>query len=165
MRNNIRKIIFISGVILLASTCFTSCFSSRNSARKKELKERQKIVEFAKKHIDIPYCYEGKTKKCFDEAGFTCFVFKKFDIGLPSVLEMQAQVGKSVKRSKAQIGDLIFFEEEKKSKDVAHVGIIISASKNEIVFIHCSDDDGVTVNTLNQQYFKSRLLEIRTLIY
>lgn len=123
------------------------------------------LVNYALTLQGIPYQYAGKSPKGFDCSGFTFFVFNRFGIDVPAGSANQYKLGESVQLSETQKGDLIFFTgTEKGSKEVGHVGIIISAKGEEVQFIHSSSGGGgrgITINSLENPHYKARYLGVR----
>lgn len=85
------------------------------------------IEETARKYLNTPYLWGGKTNSGIDCSGFTQMVFKLNNIELKRDAYQQAQQGKEIKLNCAKEGDLIFFGENK----ITHVGIIIN--RDEII--------------------------------
>ncbi|MEY3424682.1 MAG: hypothetical protein RL679_40, partial [Bacteroidota bacterium] len=85
-------------------------------------KERQKIIEYAKKQIGTPYVWAGNSPPGFDCSGFTCYVMKEFGKELPRRAVDQHENSKKIKEKNAQKGDLIFFDN---GSGISHVGMIV----------------------------------------
>jgi gamma-D-glutamyl-L-lysine dipeptidyl-peptidase len=111
----------------------------------------------AKKYLNTPYLWGGKSPFGIDCSGFTQMVFKINGYILNRDAAQQARQGKSVKFSEAKAGDLAFF----KSNDgkITHVGMLLNDSKiihasgkvridaiNEAGILHA--DTGVNTHTL-----------------
>jgi hypothetical protein len=86
----------------------------------------------AKKYLNAPYLWGGKSPFGIDCSGFTQMVFKINGYKLSRDSAQQAKQGKSVKFNEAQVGDLAFFKN--KEGKITHVGILLSADK----IIHAS---------------------------
>ena len=85
------------------------------------------IEETARKYLNTPYLWGGKTNSGIDCSGFTQMVFKLNNIELKRDAYQQAQQGKEIKLNCAKEGDLVFFGENK----ITHVGILIN--NNEVI--------------------------------
>ena len=85
------------------------------------------IEETARKYLNTPYLWGGKTNSGTDCSGFTQMVFRLNNIKLKRDAYQQAKQGKEIILTCAKKGDLAFFGENK----ITHVGIIIN--KNEII--------------------------------
>lgn len=127
------------------------------------LSRQQAIVQTAKTYLGTPYRYGGTSKKGIDCSGLTCQVYKEAaGLNLPRTADTQAEMGQPVPLSQARAGDLVFFREPKARK-ITHVGILISDGK-EGRFIHASTSKGVREDSLQDPYWKSRLVAIRRVL-
>ncbi|MGE5371099.1 MAG: C40 family peptidase [Solirubrobacterales bacterium] len=106
------------------------------------------IVAEATSLIGTPYRYGGNGGHGFDCSGFVRHVFAKVGINLPHQSASMASLGKPVSKTDLSVGDLVFFKTQG-SGHINHVGIYLSGSR----FIHASIYKGITVNTLNEQYY------------
>lgn len=107
------------------------------------------ILETAKQFLGVPYKYGGSSPSGFDCSGFVKYVYGLHGINLPRVAADQAKAGTRV--STPAVGDLVFFAE---NGSVVHVGIY--AGNN--TFIHANRNQGVTITSLNQQWYKERYI-------
>jgi cell wall-associated NlpC family hydrolase len=151
---------------------FTSCkpsisTKSRSEPTKANVSKRtavnaERLVGFADKYLGAKYKMAGTTPSGFDCSGFSQYVFKEFGIDLPRTSDQQANIGKEIKTSQAQMGDLIFFRGSDKSKpNVGHVGIVVSEPGERIKFIHSSSSRGVIYDYLDVKYFADRFVSIK----
>jgi cell wall-associated NlpC family hydrolase len=115
----------------------------------------KKIISLAKQKLGKRYVW-GATgqRNTFDCSGFTTYVCKKNGICLPRRAIQQSKVGKPVKRSELQPGDLVFFDTSKNHRGyVNHVGIYIGNGK----FIHASSaKKKVIITSLNKPFYSQR---------
>lgn len=120
------------------------------------------LVEYALTLEGIPYQYAGKSLNGFDCSGFTYFVYKKFDIDIPAGSANQYREGEFIREEAIEKGDLLFFTgTEKGSRNVGHVGIVISIDEGDVRFVHSSSGGGgrgVTINSLEHPHYKARFL-------
>ncbi len=127
------------------------------------LSRQEAIVQTAKTYLGTPYQYGGTSRKGIDCSGLACRVYKEaVGLNLPRTADAQAGMGKAVPLSQARPGDLVFFREPKAQK-ITHVGILISDGK-EGRFIHASTSKGVREDSLQDPYWKSRLVTIRRVL-
>ena len=71
--------------------------------------EAEKVLDFAKNFIGVPYVYGGSTPRGFDCSGFVKYVLAEFGIDAPRVSYEQMSMGKAVSISDIKPGDLLFF--------------------------------------------------------
>jgi len=81
----------------------------------------EKVLEYAKTFVGVPYKYGGSSPSGFDCSGFTMYVYKHFGVDLPHSASAQANYGTYVEKSELKPGDLVFFK--KPGKSIHHVGI------------------------------------------
>jgi len=82
------------------------------------------LIKVAKKYINAPYLWGGRSPFGIDCSGFTQAVFKIFGIKLPRDAYQQAEVGEIVDFvSASNVGDLAYFVN--KEGKIHHVGIIL----------------------------------------
>jgi gamma-D-glutamyl-L-lysine dipeptidyl-peptidase len=86
----------------------------------------------AKKYLNTPYQWGGKTPFGIDCSGFVQMVFKLAGYKLLRDAAQQAKQGRAVELAEAHPGDLAFFKN--KTGRIVHVGILLAADK----IIHAS---------------------------
>jgi cell wall-associated NlpC family hydrolase len=97
------------------------------------------IVLYATSFLGTPYKEAGKDASGFDCSGFVSYVFKNYAIDIPPSSRHMATLGKEILVEDARQGDLIFFRgTDSTSKEVGHVGIIVSKPGEPVKFIHSS---------------------------
>ncbi|SHO51946.1 C40 family peptidase [Desulfopila aestuarii] len=109
-----------------------------------------------KEYLDVPYKTGGTTKNGMDCSGFSKTVYSKlFGINLPhsSVDQFRLSALRKIDANQLKPGDLIFFANKKKRK-VNHVGVYLSDKK----FIHASSSQGITVSSLDNDYWRNRFV-------
>jgi lipoprotein Spr len=114
------------------------------------------IIATAQKYLGVPHCMGGTTMKCIDCSGLVLAVFAKHGIPLPHNSEDQARYGKIIAGSdKLRKGDLVFFIRSYKTHQlITHSGIFIGNNQ----FIHTSSKIGVTITSINDQYWKEKFI-------
>ena len=81
----------------------------------------------AKKYLNVPYLWGGRTTIGIDCSGYTQMVFRFFNKQLPRDAYQQASVGEEIYDLKdVKLGDLAFFTS---NKTITHVGIILRKNK------------------------------------
>lgn len=124
--------------------------------------KQEKIVDFAKQFLGYSYVSGGKSPKSgFDCSGFTQYVFSNFGYTLGNTASSQNSIGKEIAKDKLQLGDLILFYDEGKTK-IGHTGIYIGNGE----FIHSANPArGVVIDNLNtSSYYNQRFVNARRVI-
>jgi cell wall-associated NlpC family hydrolase len=104
----------------------------------------------------VPYRNGGSDPAGFDCSGFVQYVFAQAGKALPRETREQFRVGRDVRRSEVQPGDLVFFETV--SRGPSHVGVAIGGDE----FVHAPTSRGVVrVERLTSSYWSTRLLGVR----
>lgn len=108
----------------------------------------------AKKYLNAPYQWGGKSPFGIDCSGFVQLVFKINGYGLFRDAAQQAKQGKPASMKDIQAGDLVFF----KGKDdkIVHVGIFLGDDK----IIHASGK--VRIDLLNEEGILHSELKVYT---
>ncbi len=143
--------------------------SSRNEAESNALLQDAQMEEnitstqrslllAARNWLGTPYRYGGSGASGIDCSAFVQSVFAEIGVMLPRTSREQAEVGSIVARTATQPGDLVFFNTS--GTGVSHVGIMV----DETQFVHASTSKGVTVSSLNQEYYDARYLFSRRVL-
>lgn len=102
------------------------------------------ITDIAKKFLNAPYLWGGRTYFGIDCSGFSQLVYKLKGISLPRDAKDQAMKGNAVNMvHEIKQGDLAFFDNEE--GDIIHVGILL----NNQTIIHASGK--VRIDKFDQQ--------------
>ena len=104
----------------------------------------------------IPYVFGGTSTSGFDCSGFVQYVFRQAGINLPRMADEQSYVCKSVKHPRE--GDLVFFSTY--APGVSHIGISLGGNR----FIHASSSKGITISSLDEDYWANHYIGAGTLI-
>jgi len=129
----------------------------------RELTKEEEILETARRFLGVKYIWAANGPSAFDCSGFTKYVFKESGISLPRYSGHQANMGKKVKFSEMQKGDLVFFDTKKKfTKEVNHVGIFLGNNK----FIHASSGGKRVMITSfeEKKFYRNKFLYARRVI-
>lgn len=95
------------------------------------------------------YKLGGTTKKGIDCSAFVQKVFQEgFGLDMPRDTISLSKVGVSINKNELKTGDLVFFKTRRNN----HVGIYLEDGK----FMHSSTKRGVSISTLNSDYFKNK---------
>ena len=122
---------------------------------------RYDIVSEAQRHLGTPYRWGGTSLGGFDCSGFTTYVYRQFNVGLPRTAGGQASYGTPVSRNALVPGDLVFFTCG--SNSINHVGIYCGNNQ----FIHSSSPSsgGVIMSSLNERYYSTRYAGARRVLH
>ncbi|MDR0195985.1 MAG: C40 family peptidase [Myroides sp.] len=116
------------------------------------------ILSTAFDYKGVRYRYGGMSRSGIDCSGLVATAFEDTSINLPRNSSAMAQVGEKVRKSEAQIGDLIFFKT--RGNRISHVGIITEVFDDEIKFIHSSTSKGVIVSSTKENYYSRTFAQI-----
>ncbi len=116
------------------------------------------VVETGKKYIGVPYVFGGTTPAGFDCSGFLQYIFKQNGMTIPRLADEQYQLGKKVKTSELELGDLVFFTTYEPG--VSHCGIYVGNGK----FLHTSSSRGVRIDDLNNVYWAPRFYGAKKIV-
>ncbi len=164
LKNHNRVLVLtILGLIFNISISFAQV--TENKAETESATTVQTLLDFATKHLHIPYRSGGMSKKGFDCSGFVRYCYEKLDITLPHSSAQQAKHGEVVSIDAAKPGDLVFFKGQRASSStIGHVGIITEVTPDYIKFIHSAFKGGIRYDLLNTDYYKKRLVAVRRLM-
>jgi hypothetical protein len=114
---------------------------------------------FYKEWKGVKYKFGGSTKKGIDCSSFIQKAYRKtLDIRIPRTTLLQSRIGKNIKKSQLQLGDLVFFKTGKNSR---HVGIYIENGE----FMHASSKRGVSISKLDNIYFNKHYWKSQRIIH
>jgi cell wall-associated NlpC family hydrolase len=123
----------------------------------------EQVVAFAQTLKGKPYRYASCSPDAgFDCSGFVYYVFSHFNIPVPRSSSDFTRLGKEVDRTDARPGDLILFTgTDSSDRTVGHMGIVVTASRDSLLFIHSSSGsaNGVTMTPLND-YYRGRFMKV-----
>lgn len=134
---------------------------------KKNSKQVDDLISYAKKFLGTPYSYAGTTPSGFDCSGFINYVFGNFGFELTRTSYGLAEFGNTVKLVDIQPGDLMFFKGRNvNSTQVGHVAMVIEVTPDSIKFIHSSTSRGVVVdNFKTSKYYIPRFIKAKRMDY
>ena len=162
--------------VLLFSLFLYSCGSSQKVAqqtnKKKTVKTStsdkptlaDKVVWTAVSYKGIPYRYGGMNENGMDCSGLIYVSFKKRNVNLPRTSRLMYSKGHPIPLSKVKRGDLLFFNTARRGRNVNHVGLVTSAKRGNIQFIHSTSSKGVLVSYLREKYWKRAFIKAKRVI-
>ena len=123
------------------------------------------IIAYAKKFLGTPYSWAGTDlNRGVDCSGFVYSVMKHFGITLNRSSYDMASNGTPVKKADLQPGDLVFFDTSGVNNGhISHVGMYIGNGQ----FIESSSSKktwGVTISSLNSDYYQRTYVTARRVI-
>lgn len=149
--------------ILLVSLFLASCASNKSAGVTDQ--RIDKVISTARTFVGTPYKYGGTTRSGMDCSGLLMNSFKPINMTLPRTSEGQSKIGKEVKMTELQPGDLVFFATGDKKKKITHVGLVTDVRKKDnIKFIHASSTLGVVETNLYAEYYQKRFRTARRVI-
>jgi len=111
------------------------------------------------KYLDTPYRYGGNNESGIDCSAFTRTIFHNiFSLQLPRTARDQYTLGEEVGKQELKFGDLVFFNTRRRVIP-GHVGIYIGDN----LFAHASRKRGVTVSSLEEDYYSRKFMGGRRL--
>jgi len=122
--------------------------------------DKKKIMDAIMDCIGTNYHFGGSTRSGIDCSSFTRTIFATAgNFMLPRTAAEQFEVGAKIRgREKMQFGDIVYFHTRRKVY-VSHVGIYLGDN----LFAHASSRYGVTVSSLESEYYDKRLIGVRRL--
>lgn len=123
-----------------------------------------KITETALKFQGTKYKYGGTTNEGMDCSGLIFTAFLEEDIALPRSSRGMSLEGERLSLVDVNIGDLLFFETNKKKKVINHVGLVVEIQPGHILFIHSSTSKGVIISSLADDYWFEHFVMARRVI-
>ena len=121
-------------------------------------KQGAQIVSTAKSLMGVAYVFGGTSPTGFDCSGLLQYVFKMNGLSIPRLADEQYQLGRKAQKHQLSAGDLVFFTTY--TSGVSHCGIYIGDGK----FLHASSSRGVTINSLDDEYWRARFVGAKKLV-
>lgn len=123
-----------------------------------EVSETEAFLMEIVKYYKTPYKFGGNSLKGIDCSGFTQSIYRNvLEINLNRSAREQYLQGEVIdNKSDLNFGDLVFFNTRKRVRP-GHVGIYLWDN----LFVHANTKNGVTVNSLDDDYYSKRYMGAR----
>jgi cell wall-associated NlpC family hydrolase len=140
-------------VVIFLLSCHPSVrYSSRSQADYEKRVTSTKLTDFVRRWLHVPYRYGGDSMAGIDCSGLVVQLMQQvYGIRLPRQASDQYRQGTAISRSQLQAGNLVFFSTGQRS-GIDHVGVYLGDDN----FVHASENGGVIVSSLNDDYYTSR---------
>jgi cell wall-associated NlpC family hydrolase len=146
--------------IVLLFVCSQS-YAQQNTSEK-TTSNADKVIDFAKTFLGVPYVYGGASPAGFDCSGFIQYVFKEFGYSLARTAGDQSLFGFDVTLSELQPGDLLYFKGRNvNSSAIGHVGMVTAIKDGKIEFIHAAGKSVRMDVFNNSSYYVPRFIKAR----
>jgi hypothetical protein len=115
--------------------------------------DKQVAMEAIVSWLGTRYLFGGMTRSGIDCSAFTGTVYRSLDYRLPRTAAAQWEVGSAIDRDALAFGDLVFFH-TRSAVYVSHVGMYLGNGQ----FVHASSRNGVTISSLESEYYSSHYI-------
>lgn len=115
------------------------------------------FVQTVKKFGGTIFILGGVSRWGIDSSGLVYICSKINGVDLPRKLTDMKNSGTSLELKDLKPGDIVFFSSDSGKKDVNDVGVYLGESK----FIHSNTTRGVTTESLEDTYYKDRILVLK----
>lgn len=166
------KAIAVSDSISMTTIAAVAITDSTNAIKEVESivqtsSEVDAMIDYAKTFLGVPYRYGGVSPNGFDCSGFINYVMGDYVFSLTRTSYGLAELGKTVKLSEVQPGDLLFFKGRNvNSTSVGHVAMVVEVSEGRIMMIHASSSRGVVIdNFKTSKYYIPRFIKAKRMEY
>lgn len=122
------------------------------------------IIEYAKEFLGTSYRYGGTTSEGMDCSGLVYTSFLTEDILLPRSSRDMSLLGEALDIEEVSIGDLLFFQTDRRKKVINHVGLIVEIAKNAVFFIHSTNSRGVIISSMDEKYWREHFVMARRIL-
>ena len=118
---------------------------------------KDEFIQTIKKFEGTIFIMGGISRWGMDSSGLAYICSRINGVDIPRDMVKMSKTGTQVTLENIQPGDLIFFSTDSLKKDIYDVGVYLGDNK----FVHSSASRGVINETLEDSYFKDRILTVR----
>ncbi|MBX2822060.1 MAG: C40 family peptidase [Rhodothermaceae bacterium] len=123
-----------------------------------ELSRKERLMIEADKWMGTPHRWGGTSRSGIDCSALVQEIYaKSFETRLPRTTKEQVRVGEKIRPSQLQLGDLVFYKINARTR---HVGIYVGDNS----FLHSSKSEGVAISSLDEPYWRSRYWTARRIL-
>lgn len=145
------------GIVSAAFLLIVNCSPSMRFSKPEGYPQSQRLSRdqtdlwsVAQTWLDVPYRYAGADRQGIDCSALVYQIYREvYKIELPRTARAQWQGGKFIRQPWLQVGDLLFFREERGAFQ-DHVGLYLGDDQ----FIHASVRAGVVISKLSSTYYQ-----------
>ena len=118
----------------------------------------ERIATLARDLVGTPYRYGGTDPSGFDCSGLVYWSYRQAGFSIPRTSQAQFKAAAKIALSRAEAGDLMFFQDQEK---LSHVGIYLGAG----LFVHAPATGArVAVASLDTPYYQEHLVAVGRLL-
>ncbi|MGR9114942.1 MAG: NlpC/P60 family protein [Gammaproteobacteria bacterium] len=141
------KVVLLTTLVLLLCACANRERGLEQSLGFDSATMKQALYTQFDEWRSVRYRLGGLSKAGVDCSGFVYLTYRDlFNVILPRTVYQQAGFGEEVSKWELKTGDLVFF---RTGRSRNHVGIYLEHGR----FLHASSHGGVTISTLENQYW------------
>ena len=127
-------------------------------------REEFSIIDHALQFLGTKYKYGGASPEGMDCSGLVYTAYLAKEIALPRSSRDMALLGDQMDLKQVKIGDLLFFQTDRRKKVINHVGLVVELEGDQIYFIHSSTSRGVIVSALDENYWRDHFVMARRIL-
>lgn len=117
----------------------------------------EEFIQTVKKFEGTIYIIGGISRWGVDSPGLIYVSSRINGVDMPRNMKDMAKTGTNVAQKEMKPGDLLMFSTDNTKKDVSDVGVYTGDNQ----FIHSSPSRGVITDTLEDSYYKDRIVDVR----
>ncbi|GAA0124302.1 hypothetical protein UT300019_02030 [Clostridium sp. CTA-19] len=110
--------------------------------------ESNEVVNISLSKLGRPYVEGAEGTESFDSAGFTKYIYGKYNVDLPHCVSKQIQFGKAVSKNELVNGDLVFLKTDNQNLSIAGVYV----GNNNFVYADKTTGRVIKGSLINKYY-------------